>query len=188
MKEKNLSITEQEKVDYLLGCMPRDLKLIFISGKTDTAKNLYNDIKEKYKLLYHVGRNKEIKSNNNNINNNKEFEDMMDIDLVNNILNKKHRNNNQKLKKYCHICEMNNHNTNECHFNMKNKNKNNFNNKKYKNYKKGRNHHNRKKSLGIHNNEPTNKEYKDEISSDLDGSIYFINIINDEYINKNQTT
>jgi len=69
MKEKNLPITEQEKVDYLLGCMPRDLKLIFISGKTDTAENLYKDIKEKYKLLYHVGRNKEIKINNNIINN-----------------------------------------------------------------------------------------------------------------------
>ena len=41
--------------------MPRDYKLIFISGKTDIAENWYNDIKEKYKLLYHVGRNKEIK-------------------------------------------------------------------------------------------------------------------------------
>jgi len=113
---------------------------------------------------------------------------MMDIDLVNNILNKKHRYNNQKLKKYCHICEMNNHNTNECHFNMKNKIKNNINNKKYKNHKKGRNHHNRKNHLGFINNEPTNKENKDEISSDSDGSIYFINNINDEYINKYQTT
>ena len=188
MKEKNLPITEQEKVDYLLGCMPRDLKLIFISGKTDTAENLYKDIKEKYKLLYHVGRNKEIKSNNNIINDNKEFEDMMDIDLVNNILNRKHRYSNQKPKKYCHICEMNNHTTNECHFNMKNKNKSNINNKKYKNHKKGRNHHNRKNHLGFINNEPTSKENKDEISSDSDGSIYFINNINDEYINKNQTT
>jgi len=60
---------------------------------------------------------KKSKNNNNIINKNKEFEDRRDIDLVNNILNKKHRNNDQKLKKYCHICEMN-HNTNECHFNM----------------------------------------------------------------------
>ncbi|ORX76920.1 hypothetical protein BCR32DRAFT_283685 [Anaeromyces robustus] len=35
MKMKKIPITE--KVEYLLGCMPKDLKLIFISGKTDTA-------------------------------------------------------------------------------------------------------------------------------------------------------
>jgi len=33
MKNKNLPITEQEKIEYLLGCMPKDFKLIFISGK-----------------------------------------------------------------------------------------------------------------------------------------------------------
>ncbi|OUM60656.1 hypothetical protein PIROE2DRAFT_13513, partial [Piromyces sp. E2] len=103
MEKKKLPIIEQEKIDYLLGCIPRELKIIFISGTTNTANNLYEDIKKKYKLLYHIGKNRENKNNNENI----DSDDMMDIDLVNNILNinkYKNKNNNQKPKKYCNIC------------------------------------------------------------------------------------
>jgi len=45
----------------LLGWMPKDLKLILILGKIDTVKNFYKGIKNKYNLIYYVGRNKETK-------------------------------------------------------------------------------------------------------------------------------
>jgi len=61
----------------------------------------------------------------------------MDIDIVNNIL-KVNKNNNkfQMPKEYCRIGEMNNHSTNECYYNKRNKNKNNKNNKKANHYPK----------------------------------------------------
>jgi len=46
MKNKILPIIEQEKIDYILGDMPKDLKIIFISGKTDTSENLNEDMKK----------------------------------------------------------------------------------------------------------------------------------------------
>ena len=120
MENAEVSITEQKKVNYMLGCMSKELKIIFISGNTDTAEKLYNDIKLKYKLLYHVWNNNKNFENRNERNN----DDNMDIDLIDNILNLNKNKNFSKNKTFCHICRKKNHNTDECYFNGKNKNNN----------------------------------------------------------------
>ena len=186
MDNTGVPLTEPEKIDYMLGCMPNQLKIIFISGNTSTAKELFDDIKLKYKLLYHVGNN----DSRNNINN-REQVDRMDIDLINNIINT--NNNKNKNKIYCHICKKKNHNTDECYFNTKNKN----NNKKKNNYKNqnyNNNHHNKNIRRNNHFNYINkNDKDKDIIYSDSDeeyfnnrnNNVLYINNINYENDNSN---
>ncbi|ORX63845.1 hypothetical protein BCR32DRAFT_251397 [Anaeromyces robustus] len=108
MDNADVPLTESEKTNNMLGCMLNQLKIIFISGNTKKADELFEDIKLKFKLLYHVGNN-----NNYEYKNNREPVDRMDIDLMENILNI--NNNKNRNKTFCHICKMNNHNT--IHFN-----------------------------------------------------------------------
>lgn len=164
-----MPITEKEKVDYLLGCMPKDLKLIFISGKTDTAENLFDEIKNKYNLLYHMDKKIETRLTNTT-----EEEDMMDLDLINNILNTNKNKSFNKSKKFCRICKMNNHNTEECYFKNRNKNKNkNKNANRNKNFNRNKYNFHRRNHLSFISN-----ENKDEIYSTSEDEISFINNIN----------
>jgi len=177
MEIRNMPITEKEKVNYLLKCMPKDLKLIFISSRTDTAENLFDDIKEKYNLLFHIGSAVENRNNNN------EHEEMMDIDLVDNILNiNKTRNNH---KKYCQICKMNNHNIDECYYNLKNKNRNikNNNNNKRSNFKRNNQFKNKKNRINF-----VNKNKHDIIYSSDDDLLLIYNIENKEEDNNSKFT
>ena len=135
MENTNITLSEPEKINYMLGCMPNQLKIIFISANTDSAEKLFNDIKLKYKLLYHVGTKNEIKYNNVQ-------DDKMDIDLIDNILNV-NKNKNKNKSKFCHICKMQNHSTEECYFNSKIKKQNNKRNKynKSQKFNSNQNHH-----------------------------------------------
>ncbi len=174
MENSNIPLTEPEKINYMLGCMPNQLKIIFISGNTDTAEKLFNDIKLKYKLLYHVGNNQ-----NNEYKNNNDTVDRMDIDLINNIMNI--NNNKNKNKNFCHICNMKNHNTEDCYFNAKNKN----NNKRRNNNNKHQKSNNFKNYKNKRNNQFNyiNNENKDIIYSDSDADNFNVNNNKTLYIN-----
>eukprot|EP00833_Pecoramyces_ruminatium_P005698 jgi/Orpsp1_1/1179730/evm.model.c7180000070562.1 len=69
MEKHNFALKDKEKVDYMLGCLPRDLKIIFISGKTNTADKLFEDIKLKCHY-YNQNLNKYLKNHNINKSNN----------------------------------------------------------------------------------------------------------------------
>ena len=167
MEKKNLPITEQEKIDYLLGCMPRELRLVFISGSITTANELFEDIKKKYKLLNHIGKPKER-------NYKAPEEDMMDIDLVDNIFNINKNPKNFKQNKYCHICHNTSHNTEDCYYNLKNKNNNNNNNAG--NYKKPKHNNKRKNKKGNYLGFLNNGEC-DEVLSLSGDEVFLINNI-----------
>jgi len=175
MEIAKVPLSENEKIDYMLGAMTDEQKLIFIPNTT-SSEILYQDIKAKYKLLYHVGRINKSKNLN-------EHENMMDIDLINNIINKNKRKYKNKISKYFHICKLKNHDTDECYYNTKNqsnkrKNYNNF-HKPNHNYS---NNNNKNKSNFYNNNDNRNKnknqfnyanrERNDIIYSDSEEEIY----------------
>jgi len=193
MDKSKVPLTESEKINYMLDCMPKELKIIFISGNIKTAQGLFEDIKLKYKLLYHVG------NKNDNQRNYNEEEDKMDIDIINNILNTNNNKPRIKNKKFCHICNMKNHNTDECYFNAKNKtnfkhntkkyrgnninNNNNFNN--HKNYNKNNNNNNKFKNQ---KNFYINENNQDTINYDSDNNEKYLFNINKGNNNKENFT
>ena len=180
MEIAKVPLSENEKIDYMLGAMTNEQKLIFISSSTTSSEDLFKDIKTKCKLLYHVGRN--ISRSNT------ESNDKMDIDLIDNILNMNKDINKYKSNKFCHICNKSNHNTNECYFNGKNKIKDKDKIKTDNRYKKSNNKQKYKnKNYKNHKNSYyISKENNDFIYSDSEKEMFnnlYINNVN--YDNKN---
>jgi len=119
MDNINFHLSEDEKLRYLFNAMPEDytnkFTLTDIDNFTSISKKIVEDIN---KLAYIQQWNL----------NNQPMDDPMEIDYAGKF-QKKNKNNNKRNyqtkkadKKYCHICNKNNHNTSDCWFNALNKN------------------------------------------------------------------
>eukprot|EP00833_Pecoramyces_ruminatium_P009139 jgi/Orpsp1_1/1183171/evm.model.c7180000084177.2 len=110
-------LSEKEKVQYMFSALPEDLRIAFIPNTDATAEEYFNLIKSKNIFIKSL-KSKTLPKPQ------PQKEDFMDLDYVykpfkDRESNKKRRNNKRRVRKYCHICKTNTHNTDECFFNAK---------------------------------------------------------------------
>eukprot|EP00833_Pecoramyces_ruminatium_P014940 jgi/Orpsp1_1/1188972/evm.model.d7180000068605.1 len=182
MKEAKASMDEKEKVKYFLRALPEHYKRKLMLDSDTTVNALYEKIKEDLKYWNYV--------NNwgTSTKEEEERDDPMEIDYTGKFNKRKNKNKNKgteqkyqqnnnnknnkygkQNKKYCGICDMNNHNTKECYFNPKNPNskfykyyKNEYNNEKDNQQRKNKG----KGYIGFVNDVDLNQEYENEINFD----------------------
>jgi len=114
MKKNNLIFSEDEKVKYLHNSLPESYQNRLLLNDNETFESLYNRINaDLAKRSYVKGWKVENK-----------YDDPMEIDYIKMERQKQFHYNHKQEKngKFCHICNMKNHNTCDCWFNSKNKN------------------------------------------------------------------
>ncbi|OUM58217.1 hypothetical protein PIROE2DRAFT_16575 [Piromyces sp. E2] len=169
MNKYQLNMSEDEKIKCIYDSLLRDYLRKYVLEKGETFESLYEKI-------------------NNDIS---KINDPMEIDYVKkniskNVSRNRKNNNynyNNKNKKYCDICKMNNHNTDECWYNIKNRNfKNSHNNNN--SYNKN-NHNNNKNHVNNKYNKNKDKKGNNYLNSNYKRSNFVGNIskhnINDYY-------
>jgi len=162
MEKKKLILSENDKLRYVYHSIPRSYLGKFELNDKDDFESLYNRIDKDLSRISFIDNWKEknrfhepmeidyiIKESNNNINNQNNLQNNYD-------------NKNYNKHKYCDICKMNNHNTDDCRFNLKNKNKN---KSKFKNinYNRNNNYFNNSynnKNKNYYNNNNNNNSNK----------------------------
>jgi len=122
MKIKELNLSNDEKIKYIYSYVPRSYMSKYVLEEKETFDTLYTKIENDLSKMSFI----------DNWKNKTRYNDPMEIDYVKkgysrNINTSKNQNYNynknyNKQFKHCDICNMNNHNTNECWYNFKNKN------------------------------------------------------------------
>ncbi|KAL6625515.1 hypothetical protein U3516DRAFT_482110, partial [Neocallimastix sp. 'constans'] len=136
LHDTNLNPNNLEKLTILHNALPNEIKNIVNFSADVNPIEFYNDIKNKIFIRKYNSKSNRLTSLNNNYIQNSQ-EDNMDLDYdLNHVYHHTKNLRNSKSypsnKKFCHICKINGHSTDECFFNAKT-NKRIRNSKNYKN-------------------------------------------------------
>ena len=184
LQNTSMNPNDWEKLSIMHNALPEDIKKFVNFSANVTPVDFYNDIKNKVSIRNY--NNQHYSYNSSNISNENDENDM-DLDL-NHIYPNKNKSPRNKL--FCHICKKNNHSTERCYYNKKNKNNKNHNkNKRNSNYKKrkysNKKHYN-KRNLNNIELENENCMTYDEMNNLFDDENQCLDSI--EIINNNKPT
>ena len=112
LQDTSMNPNDWEKFSIMHKALPENIQKIVNFSANVTPTEFYQDIKNKVSIRNYSNINSSITTNDNDNND-------MDLDLKHIYPNKNKQTNNST---YCHICKKNNHSTDRCYFNIKNKN------------------------------------------------------------------
>ncbi|OUM69820.1 hypothetical protein PIROE2DRAFT_2252 [Piromyces sp. E2] len=168
MNKYQLNMSEDEKIKCIYDSLPRDYLRKYVLEKGETFESLYEKINNDISKMSYIENWRESYYRN----------DPMEIDYVKkniskNVSRNRKNNNynyNNKNKKYCDICKMNNHNKDE--------------------YKKGNNYCNsnykRSNFVGNISKHNINDYYNANIGFNEIKTMYFDNNDKNKYVNENK--